>query len=380
VTSAADLAGLPLLDKSTVQSDPERFRAENSLGREALEFRTAGSTGVPLTVYRDRRSALENIAHTARERAVEARLCGRRYAYSTAAIVGPGNYARLRSFYARASFRPLRPRHHTLSIADPPAVHAEALARIRPRVLRGFGSSIELLFRTAATRGWELHRPAVVNYSGDAMSPDGRRLIENEFGIPVLSRYSAVEAFRIGFTCERGSGFHLYDDLCVLSIVDSGGAAVPSGEPGEIVVTDLVNRGMVLLNYRLGDLGRLGSGGCACGRTSRILSELEGRADSLIHLPDGSVAHPLLVEQIVHRRPEVLRFRLTQVEPDRFALELVTPDEAAHRRIVSGLVEDLGARLGGAAVTAERGDELGPTGAGKVRPVVALPRHFAASV
>ena len=123
------------------------------------------------------------------------------------------------------------------------------------------------MFRTALARGWELHRPAVVVYGGDKMSAEGRRLIEREFSIPVLSRYSAVEAFRIGFTCERSTSFHLHEDLCVVRVVD-----------GEIVVTDLTNRGMVLLNYRLGDTGQLGPAGCDCGRTSALLTELEGRS------------------------------------------------------------------------------------------------------
>jgi phenylacetate-CoA ligase len=375
IRSAADLEALPLLEKATVQRDPERFRARNRLGAEALVFRTAGSTGVPVTLYRDRRSVLENIAHSERERAVETAFCRRRYGYSAAVIVPvTGNYSTVRAFYGGASFRPFRPSHHWLSLADGLAVHAEALARIRPLVLRGYGSALELLFRTAANRGWRLHRPAVLSYGGDAMTADGRRLIEDEFGIPVVSRYSSVEAFRLGFTCEERDGFHLYEDLCHVTVVDGEGDRLPQGERGEIVVTDLVNRGMVLLNYRLGDVGRLGGRGCACGRTSRLLSELEGRVESVMTLGDGTTVHPRLLEHLIHRRPEVLRFRLEQLEPDRFELLLVTAGAEGYRRIVAGLVRDLRARLGGAVVDAERRDELRPTDAGKFRPLVALAR------
>jgi phenylacetate-CoA ligase len=376
IRSAADLETLPLLEKMTVQQDPERFRAQNRLGRDALVFRTAGSTGVPVTVYRDRRSTLENIAHAERERVVEAALCGRRYGYSAAVIIPlSGNYATVRTFYGRASFRPFRPSHHWLSLADGPAVHAEALARIRPLVLRGYGTAIELLFRTAASRGWLLHRPAVVAYGGDAMTEEGRRLIEDDFGIPVVSRYSSAEAFRLGFMCEQRDSYHLYDDLTHVSVVDAEGDRLPDGKRGEIVVSDLVNRGMVLLNYRLGDVGRIGARGCACGRTSRRLTELEGRVESIMTLGDGTTVHPRLLEHVIHRRREVLRFRLEQLEPDRFELLLVTPDEGAYRRIMLELVQELASRLGGAKVTAERRDELPPSEAGKFRPFVALPRR-----
>jgi phenylacetate-CoA ligase len=375
IRSAEDVAALPLLDKGTVQDDPEQFRPQTPLAREALAFRTAGSTGTPVTVYRDRRALLENIAYAERERMVETVLCGRRYGYSAATIAAvEGNFSRVRDYYARSSFRPFRPRHHRISLADPPELHAETLARIQPRVLRGFGSSLELLYRTAASRGWRMHRPAVIVYGGDAMTPEGRMLIQEQFGIPVISRYGAAEAFRIGFTCEHGTGFHLHEDLCLVSLVNEDGAHVPSGEKGEIVVSDLVNRGMVLLNYRLGDIGRVGLDGCACGRTSRLLTELEGRVESIVRVGDGSTIHPRLLEKIIHRHPEVLRFQIVQREPDSFDLRLVTQDDAGYERVTDGIRAELSTLLHGAEIHAERRDELRPANTGKFRSVVGLER------
>ena len=84
--------------------------------------------------------------------------------------------------------------------------------------------------------------------------------------------------------------------------------------------------------------------------------------------------HPRLLEHVIHRRREVVRFRLEQLEPDRFELLLVTGDEDGFERIAPGLVRDLRARLDGAVVTAERRGELRPTDAGKFRPLVALNR------
>jgi phenylacetate-CoA ligase len=366
IRSAEDVATLPLLDKATVQRDPELFRPEAPRTRDALAFRTAGSTGIPVTVYRDRRALLANIAHAERERAVETLLCGRRYGYSAATIAAvEGNFPRVRDFYASSSFRPFRPRHHRISLADPPELHAETLATIQPRVLRGFGSSIELLYRTASSRGWRMHRPAVIVYGGDAMTQEGRALIEEEFGIPVLSRYSAAEAFRIGFTCEHRKGFHLHEDLCLVSVMD---------EPGEIVVTDLVNRGMVLINYRLGDIGRIGPAGCACGRTSRLLTELEGRIESIVRLGDGATVHPRLLEKVIHKRPEVLRFQIVQREPDAFEVRLVTQDREGYERVRDGIAAELSALLHGAQIRSERHDELRPPDTGKFKSVVGIGR------
>src|SRR5207253_7508123 len=40
----------------------------------------------------------------------------------------------------------------------------------------------------------------------DAMTPEGIALIEERFGIPVLGRYGAIEALKIGYTCEAEAG------------------------------------------------------------------------------------------------------------------------------------------------------------------------------
>jgi phenylacetate-CoA ligase len=377
IRSVDDLAALPLLDRTTVQRDPERFRADSDVG-EVLEFRTAGSTAEPVTLYRDRRAMLENLAHTERERVVEALLCGRRYGYRVATIAPPaGNYSRVRAFYGRATYRPLRPREERLSVADAPEAIVRELNRIRPRVLRGLGSALELLFRTAAAGRWSIARPRVVVYAGDGMTAEGRHLIEHDFGIPVISRYGSAEAPRIGFTCEVRNGFHLHEDLCPISIVDADGKPASPGTSGEVVVSDLVNRAMVLLNYRLGDLGRVRAGGCACGRTSRLLSGLDGRVEAFLTLADGSHVHPLLAEQTVRQHDEVLRFQIVQRERDLFELKLVTADQAAYDRIVPELVAELRRLLHGATVVAERCEELSASQAGKFRPVVPLGRAAA---
>ena len=84
IQTAGDLAKLPLIDKKKIQEDPERFRPETPDRDDVRPFRTAGSTGIPLTIPHDRRSLLANIAWGERERAAEMRLCGRRYGYDVA--------------------------------------------------------------------------------------------------------------------------------------------------------------------------------------------------------------------------------------------------------------------------------------------------------
>jgi len=377
VRGVADLAGLPLLDKAAVRADPDAFRSRAREADGGLSLRTTSSTWDPLTVHHDRRSLLENIAFAERERAVEIQFVGRRFRYVALdlgfrqTITTPQE---VRAFSDRSCYRPLRPRHHSVGVDEPFERVVETIDRLRPDVLRGYGTYLELLYRTALARGLSLHAPRVAVYTADAMTPEGRRLIEERFGVPVLSQYSAVEVFRIGYFCEERDAHHLHEDVSALSIVGPDGRPVPDGEPGEVVVSNLVNRGSVLLNYRLGDVARIVPGRCACGRTSRLLSVVEARVSEIVHLPDGGFVHPFAVWAAVKLHDGVVRYQLVQHEPSRFELRLVAVDRVTYDSVAARVVDELRETLRGAHVETSYCERLEQGRGGKFSPVVALPR------
>jgi phenylacetate-CoA ligase len=374
IGTADDLARLPLIDKQTLYEHTERFRAESRAGRDAVCFRTSGfTTGRPADVYHDRDSLLANIAFSERERALEAAYCGRRIRYSGVELrYHPTAVRHVQSFYEGALFRPLRPRHHSVPIEPSVEEVVAALNSLRPDVLRSYGTYLETFFRLVAARDLALHRPKVVIYSSDRMSPEGRAFIEQHFGVPVLSRYNAIEAFKIGYFCEARAGFHLHEDLCHVVLVDSDGRRVPPGAPGEVVISNLVNRGMVLLNYRLGDVARLTDEPCPCGRTSRRLIELDGRITDVVRLPSGDFVHQFGLWGALKLVDGVVRYQLVQREPTRFELRLMTVDRAAYDRVAADLAARASELLQGAAVDVEHRELLALEAGGKFRPIVPL--------
>lgn len=373
IRTAHDLERLPLIDKAIVQADPERFRSSSTAEGDAIPFRTTGSTAQPLTVYHDRRSLVANIAYGERERMVESRLVGRRRRYGILELrARDGTTSRVHTFYASSTYRPFRPRRQQLTVGTPPEDVLAAVERLRPAVINSYGGYLELLFRVAAATGRLRHRPQAVVYAGDTMSRGGRELIEEEFGIPVLSAYNAVEAFKIGFTCEERTGFHLHEDLCHVWLSTEDGRQAAPGEQGEVVMSNLVNRGTVLLNYRLGDLARLTEEPCACGRSTRRLVDLEGRVDEVLALGDGSYVYPTEVWELFRHRPEILRYQLVQHAVDRFELRLVTASSKDTERAVADVVARLRGVLRGAQVQATSVDELPAEPGGKFRHLIPL--------
>jgi phenylacetate-CoA ligase len=381
IKGAADLDRLPMLDRDLVHARPHLFIAEHAAARHAPAFTTSGTTGIPLTVRHDRRSLLANIAFGERERDPIICGCGGSFrprelyvSYETS------TFKKVGAFYAENALLPISPRRRFVSVLEPIERIAALANRERPDVLIGYGGWIDLFFKAIAARGIDFYPPKMVLYMGEALPHGARAYIEGHFGVPVLSRYNAVEAFKIGFLCERRTGFHLHEDLCHVRIVGADGQAAAPGEPGAVVISNLVNRASVLLNYPIGDVASLSEERCPCGRTFKLLSELEGRAEDILPLPDGRFIHPRAIWQVFKNNSEILQYQLTQREAQRFTLTFVTVDGPAFRRAAEQALPELKRLLGtDAVIDVTRRNEMDRGTGGKFRAVVSSCRPPAAA-
>lgn len=125
------------------------------------------------------------------------------------------------------------------------------------------------------TSGPDGHPLPVRNFLfiGESMGPERSRLVRlaaPDVAVQSLA-YSTSETGPLGYQCphQTGAVHHLHEDANVVEVVDDAGRPVPSGTPGELVVTPLTTSGMALFRYRLGDRGRLLAGPCGCGSAAR---------------------------------------------------------------------------------------------------------------
>lgn len=374
IRGADDLARLPTLSREAVLADPVRVRSDAPEAREGVVLRSSGTTGVTLRLFHDRRSVLLNVAYSERERAVETAFVGKRLRY-TRLFLAPDafeNVRRVRGHVAEESFRPFRPRYVIEPFQRPRQELLRAIERIRPDVLMGSGSVLETFFRLAASRGAPGHLPRAVLYTWDPMTAAGRALIEDTFGIPVLSRYSAMECLKIGFFCELRRGFHLHEDLCHVDVRRPDGTQAAPGETGELILSNLFNRGTVLLNYRIGDRGVMSDEPCPCGRSTRLLADLDGRVDESVALPDGTIIGAIGVAAAVGAVPGLLRFRLVQRAPAAFDLELSVTEDVAFEQAAEQAVAALRAVLTSCEVRPVHRQDIALATGGKHRFLIPL--------
>ncbi len=298
IRTAEDLARLPLIDGLTLATRPARLTSTRGDEGSRLSLQTSGSTlHVRKTLCWSHGALLERLAYAERDRAVLNALLGQGWGQSQLYLFPPVSIAlTMRAVLgSRDADAVGRGQRHVLSPSTPFDEIVRTIDALRPRVVFSYGSFADMFFRWLADRRGSLAAPRVWVYGADMLSDDGREIIERQYGSLVYSTYQAAEAGRIGFQCEERRGFHLNVDTVAVRIVDEEGRTVAPGGTGEVVISNLYNRGTVLLNYRLGDLGRLATAPCACGRTLPLLEALEGRRSDVVRLADGREFAPVVV-------------------------------------------------------------------------------------
>lgn len=143
----------------------------------------------------------------------------------------------------------------------------------------GCPAHLNMLARAWERRGLPKGRVDSVLLCWDAVPDAVARNCARIFGCRVFRHWGMIETGLGGAVeCAPGSGLHLRETDVYLEIVDPGtGQLLPDGEFGEMVVTTPLRRGLPLIRYRTGDMGRVLQGDCACASPLRRLDPLVWR-------------------------------------------------------------------------------------------------------
>ena len=134
-----------------------------------------------------------------------------------------------------------------------------------------------------------------------------RRKIEELMCIKAYNSYglSEMNGPGVAFECTEQAGMHVWEDAYIAEIINpETGEHVADGEVGELVMTTLTREGMPIIRYRTRDLTRFIPGQCKCGRTSRRIDRIMGRADDMLILKGVNI-YPMQIEKIIMSIPEV---------------------------------------------------------------------------
>ena len=115
------------------------------------------------------------------------------------------------------------------------------------------------------------------------------RTVEHAWGCDVYGHYGMTEmGLGGGVECQARRGYHLREADLYFEIVDpKTGRPLADGEKGEVVFTTLTRRGMPLIRYRTGDLGRFLLAPCPCGTVLKTMEPVRDRIAGQVTVGDG---------------------------------------------------------------------------------------------
>jgi phenylacetate-CoA ligase len=110
--------------------------------------------------------------------------------------------------------------------------------------------------------------------------------IEKTFGITALDLFGLSEVIGPGMAmeCLEGrNGMHIFEDHFIVETINpKTGEVLPEGEEGELVFTTLTKEAFPLIRYRSGDVSRLITEPCRCGRTHIKMERVLKRSDDML--------------------------------------------------------------------------------------------------
>lgn len=328
--SLAQLTVLPPMTREDVKGQLDHFRSE---GMPVDTFRrdaTGGSTGTPMEFFHEERYRSLTTAAALRTRT----WAGWRPGCRTVWIWGAPQETRVwKTLRGRAIGWISRNLYVDAFRAGPSEMQdwLRRITRFHPEFVYGYASSIAHFAAFLASRGIAIDGVRGVFSTAEKLHAWQREVIERVFRCHVFDHYGSREIKAIAAQCEAGS-MHILADLNLVEMED------PSADTSPLLITSLENFAMPFIRYRIGDVGALQSGGCACGRNLPRLSLAIGRQSDMFVTPEGRHVHGEYFTHLMYGMPGVSSFQFYQPSPGRVILRAIPDasfDEDDRRRLLA---------------------------------------------
>ncbi len=365
-----DLAGLralPLSDKTVVRNHFADLVAEDS--RHLVEQRTTGSTGEPLHFLVSRERISFDVA--AKWRGM--RWWGVDIGDKEMVVWGSPIELTVQDHFKSLRDRVLRSRLLPIVDISTPQLdrYLHLIRRSRPRMIFGYPSAIAQLAWRAQDRDVALGDLGirVVFVTSEVLQGPWREAIERTFNCPVATEYGARDAGYVARECPH-RGIHMTSEYLAVEILDDAGRPVPSGECGEVVVTNFASAAFPFIRYRTGDLAVLEERLCPCGRSLPLIGQISGRTNDCLVATDGRLVHDSALNYVIRALPGVLSYKIVQEQLTDVRV-MVIPGPEFPANATEGICRRYRDLLGSEVnVRLERVTEIPREASGKFRHVV----------
>jgi phenylacetate-coenzyme A ligase PaaK-like adenylate-forming protein len=320
-----DFSRLPILTKDIIREEERNLIREDVPVEKLQKHFSGGSTGVPLKFFRSREYMVNSDAGTYRN----LEQCGWRPGEMVAFFWGGSDklYAMSKpEFEARQFIRRMYQFDPFFAGEKDMEKWVQIFARIRPRVILGYASTIAMFAFFLERHGQKIGGVKGAFTTAEKLYKPQREVIERVFGCKVFDSYGSSEVQNIAAECTLGK-MHINADYVVLEEDRMEGDG-----PRPFLVTSLQNYSMPFIRYRNEDCGYLSSDKCTCGNHFPLMRlEIARTSDNFV-FPGGRVVHGEFFTHLMYGSSGIVTFQFHQTAVDEIILYVVPgPGDAAAR-------------------------------------------------
>lgn len=202
----------------------------------------------------------------------------------------------------------------------------QKIKKFKPNVIAAYVSSAYLFSKKIKEKNIKPPNVKSVFVTAEKLHDFQRDMIEKAILCDVYNNYGSREFGDIASECPEGRNLHINAEHVFVEIVKNG-KHCKSGEFGEILVTDLVNYGMPIIRYRIGDIGQAYFKKCICGRGLPLIKNISGRITDNFVKPDGGFVHGEFFTHLFYNKNGIDQFQVIQEKKDLIIIRIKKSDK-----------------------------------------------------
>ncbi len=208
--------------------------------------------------------------------------------------------------------------------------------------------------------------------TSEMLFENDKKLMETQFGVPVINEYGAAELDLIAFE-NPNTEWRINSETLFVEILDDNDDPVPLGEEGRIIITSLYNKAHPFIRYDIGDIGSLSEKSTI---KNPILKKLIGRTNDIAILPSGKRAAGLtfyyITKNIIEDDGNVKEFVIEQLTTKTFKISYVSAEKLPEDKINTIKTEMANYLEKGLDILFERQNQLQRSKSGKLKQFSSL--------
>lgn len=312
IRDVGDLKKIPIIDKSVVKENREKFIAKNIDISKIKSINTGGTTSSPMHFY--------NTDTTNNREAAFFNRIWKKYGYEgQLCLVLRGDANDSEQLYKYSPYNKVISINTRNLDEEKMEGILGVISKYEPSFIQAYPSLIYLLSKYINRNelSGKIGKFKAVFCSSEKMYDFQREEIKKAFNTQVIDYYGHNERLALMEYCPICSRYHVLPEYGIVEFLDNNGYSVnQENEMAEIVGTGFNNYAFPLIRYKTSDIATISGSDCKCkcGKPYVSVKEIDGRSGDFLVTEDGK-----------HYSPTMLEFAIRHVENFR-DLQLVQKD------------------------------------------------------